>query len=174
MILNVYALHHICILTMFHHYRCVLDMLKSCVLVGLDWAEPMMFLLLHITCSCIFHAFIPSFLYILLLICVGTFMFLSLSLSLSLTLSLSLSLSLSLYALACSIAPKRKSAPSRNPLRFGASSSNPTPSHDRFHDEKAHSDFSENFSRQGIHSERHVILLDFSNTDLPTIIYSRG
>ena len=36
------------------HFRCVLYMLSSCVLLGLDWAESMMFLLLHITCSCIF------------------------------------------------------------------------------------------------------------------------
>ena len=35
-------------------------MLKACVLVGLDWAKPMMFLLLHVTCSCIFHAYVPS------------------------------------------------------------------------------------------------------------------
>ena len=36
-------------------------MLKPCVLIGLDWAKSMMFLLLHVTCSCIFHAYIPSF-----------------------------------------------------------------------------------------------------------------
>ena len=54
------------------HYRCVFIMLKACVLVGLDWAEPMMFLLLHVTCSYIFHAYVPSILSILLLICVGT------------------------------------------------------------------------------------------------------
>ena len=40
-------------------------MLKSCVLVGLDWAEHMMFLLLHVTCSCIFHAYIPFILYLI-------------------------------------------------------------------------------------------------------------
>ena len=68
-------------------------MLKSCVLVGLDWAEPMIFLLLHITCSCIIHAYIPLFLYILLLICVGTFLFVSPFLS--------------FYALAFFLAPKR-------------------------------------------------------------------
>ena len=54
------------------HYRCVFIMLKACVLVGLDWAEPMMFLLLHVTYSYIFHAYVPSILSILLLICVGT------------------------------------------------------------------------------------------------------
>ena len=43
------------------HYRCVFIMLISCVLVGLDWAESMMFLLLHVTCSCLFHAQVPFF-----------------------------------------------------------------------------------------------------------------
>ncbi|KAL0001465.1 hypothetical protein SO802_015246 [Lithocarpus litseifolius] len=32
----------------------------------------------------------------------------------------------------------------------------------------------ENFSRRGIHSECQVILADFSDTDLPIVIYSRG
>ena len=52
------------------------------MLAGLDWAKPMIFLLLHVTCSCIFHAYIQFFFFIsilLILICVGT----SLSLSLS-------------------------------------------------------------------------------------------
>ena len=132
----------------FMHYRCVFTILKSCVLVGLDWAEPMMFLLLHVTCSCIFHAYKPFFLYLididlrLLLFC--------------------LSSSLPFFRLVCSMAPKHKSTPSRNPLRSrAASSSNSTPSHVQFRDEKAQMDFSENFSRRGIHSECQVILLDF-------------
>ena len=136
-------------------------MLKWCVLVGLDWAKPMMSLLLHITCSCIFHAYIPSFPYILIL----NFLVL-----------LCLSLSLFLSFVSCSMAPKRKPTPFWNPLRSGASSSSspsdPTPSHVRFHDDKVRKDFSENFSRRGIHSERQVVLADFSNNDLPTVIYS--
>ena len=73
------------------------------------------------------------------------------------------------------MAPKRKSASSLNPLRSGASSSaDTTPFSVRFHDEKARLDFFENFSRRGTHSKHHVILSDFSNTDLPTVIYSRG
>ena len=36
---------------------CAID----CLLVGLGWAEPMMQFLLHITCSCIPHAYILSF-----------------------------------------------------------------------------------------------------------------
>ena len=74
-----------------------------------------------------------------------------------------------------SMAPKRKSAWSRNPLRFGASTSfDPTPSHIRFRDEDACKAFSENFSRQGIHSECRVILADFADTDLPDVIHSWG
>ena len=60
-------------------------MLKSCVLVGFNWAKPMIFLLLHVTCSCIFHAYIQFFFISILLILIyfGTFLSLSLSLSLS-------------------------------------------------------------------------------------------
>ena len=113
---------------------------------------------LHVTCSCIVHAYVPfHFLYWyslrLVLFC----------------LSLSLSLSNSLR-----MAPKRKTASSRNPLRSGASSSDPTPLSVWFRDEKARQDFSENFSKRGIHSKLCMILLDFSNTALPTIIHSRG
>ena len=83
--------------------------------------------------------------------------------------------SLSLVYVSCVMPPKRKSTPSRNPLRFGASTScDPTPSHVRFCDDKTRQDFSKNFSRRGIHSEGQVILLDFSDTDLPTVNYSRG
>ena len=76
------------------------------------------------------------------------------------------------------MAPKRKSISSQNPLCFGASSSSspsdPTPSQVPFRDEKAKSNFLENFSRRGIHSKRQVVLSDFSDTTLPTVIYSRG
>ena len=73
------------------------------------------------------------------------------------------------------MAPKRKSALSRNPFHSGASTSfDPTPSHIRFHDEDARKAFLENFSRRGIHSERRVILADFADTDLPDVIHNRG
>ena len=73
------------------------------------------------------------------------------------------------------MAPKHKFAPSRNPLHFRASSSSdPTPSSTRFRDKDARKDFSEKFSRRGVHSKRQVILSDFSDTDLPTVIHSRG
>ena len=74
-------------------------------------------------------------------------------------------LSLSFFLLvSCSMTPKHKSTPSRNPLRSGASSSDSTPCHIWFCDEKARTNFSENFSRRGIHSECQVILSDFSLT----------
>ena len=73
------------------------------------------------------------------------------------------------------MAPKRKSTPTWNPLHSGASSSfDPTLSHIRFRDDDAFKAFSENFSRQGIHSECQVILTDFVDTDLPFVIHSRG
>ena len=77
--------------------------------------------------------------------------------------------------LVVSMVPKRKSTPSWNPLHSGASSSsNPTLSHIRFHDDDAFKAFSENFSRRDIHSERQVLLIDFTDTDLPFVIHSKG
>ena len=38
----------------------------------------------------------------------------------------------------------------------------------------AQKDFSKNFSQQGVHLERRVILADFVDADLPTVIHSRG
>ena len=64
------------------HFRYVLTMLKSCVLVGLDWAEPMVFLLLHVTYSCIFHAYVPFFFYLIHIDLYLVLFYLSLSLSL--------------------------------------------------------------------------------------------
>ena len=111
---------------------------------------------MHVTCSCI-HTF--NSLYSFILICLVLFC-----------------LSLSFFlALVCSIASKWKSTPSQNPLRSRASTSSDfTPSHLWFRDDKARKDFSENFSWQGIHSERQVILLDFTDTNLPIVIYSWG
>ena len=74
-----------------------------------------------------------------------------------------------------SMAPKRKSTLAQNPLHYGASSSSdPSPSTIRFRDDDAFKAFSENFSRRGIHSERQVVLSDFANIDLPSVIHSRG
>ena len=73
------------------------------------------------------------------------------------------------------MAPKRKSTPAWNPLRSGASlSSDPTLSHIRFRDDDAFKAFSEKFSRRGIHLERQVVLSDFADTDLLSVIHSRG
>ena len=86
-----------------------------------------------------------------------------------------LSLLLFLFSLAVSMAPKRKSTPAWNLLRSGASlSSDPSPSNVRFHDDDAFKAFSENFSRRGIHLERQVVFLNFADTDLPSVIHSRG
>ena len=81
----------------------------------------------------------------------------------------------SLVYVSVSMAPKRKYAPSQNSLRSEVlSSSDLTPYSIRFHDEQAQKDFSENFSRRGVHSGRRVILADFTNTNLPNVIHSRG
>ena len=110
----------------FIHFKCVFYTLKLCVLVGLDWAEPMMLYLLHVTCSCIFHAYVPFFSFFLVLFVISAFLLLSLSLSFSLS-------SDSLHMVL-----KRKSTMYRNPFHSKASSSSdPTPSHVRFHDDKA-------------------------------------
>ena len=52
---------------------------NDCMLVGLDWAEPMMNLSLHVTCSCIFHVYVPSSFYILIYCLVGAFLIVSFS-----------------------------------------------------------------------------------------------
>ena len=73
-----------------------------------------------------------------------------------------------------SMAPERKSTPSQNSFCFGAStSSDPTPSSVRFPVEDARKAFLEKFSRWGIHFECQVILADFADIDLPTVIHSR-
>ena len=135
----------------------------DCVLVGLDWAEPMMNFLLHVTCSCIPHAYVLLIQYILIYLnWLGLFWMLFFSLLLF------------LFTLVVFMAPKRKSTPARNPLHSGASSSSDSaPLSLRFRDDDAHKAFSENFSRWGVHSERQVILADLADTNLPTVIHSR-
>ena len=83
-------------------------------------------------------------------------------------LCLFVSLPLSLSDKLC-MASKRKSTLSRNPIHFETSSSDPTPTHVWFRDGKAHQDFLENFSKCGIHSKRHVVLSDLSDTALSTV-----
>ena len=54
---------------------------NDCVLVGLDWVEPMMQFLLHVTCSCISYAYVLYFsIYLLYLKCFGIFLIVSPSL----------------------------------------------------------------------------------------------
>ena len=83
-------------------------------------------------------------------------------------------LPLFLFTLVVFMAPKHKSTSAWNPLHSGASSSSdPMPSNIWFRDEVARKAFSENFSRRGVHLEHQVILADFADTDLLTIIHSR-
>ena len=105
------------------------------------------------------HAFFMHTLFLFL-----SFMFLVVIISF-----LSLSISWINYAMA----PKaRKSTLGRNPLRgSNSSSSNPIPPlHIWLRDEKAQNDFLENFQKCGVHLECQVILSDFFNTLLPSVI----
>ena len=139
-------------------------MLCVYVLIGLDLAELMMHLVLHVTCSCISHTYIPSFQYIWYYWCCLGLFWLSF-----------LFLPIFLFTLVVSMAPKHKSTPARNPLRSDASSfSDPSPFNVWFHDDDAFKAFSENFSRRGIHSECQVVLSVFADIDLPSVIHSRG
>ena len=130
--------------------------------IGLGWA--------HDAISFVYHMLMHSphicslfSIYLLYLNCFGTFLIVSLSLPLF------------LFTLVMFMAPKCKSTPSQNPISSGtSSSSDPTPSHLRFWDEDARKDFSDNFFQWGVHSECRVILADFADTDLPTIIHSQG
>ena len=107
------------------------------MLIGLDWAEPMM----QFPCMSHVHAF-PMHTYSLFNILVifhiawhfsDCFFFFSPRF---------------MFTLAVSMAPKRKSTPARNSLHSEASlSSDPTLSHIWFRDDVAFKAFSENFSR---------------------------
>ena len=80
-----------------------------------------------------------------------------------------------LFMLVMFMALKHKSTPAWNPFHSGASSfSNFAPFSLRFCDDDAHKEFLENFSRRSIHFECQVILADFADTDLPTVIHNRG
>ena len=130
--------------------------------IGLGWVHDAIYFAYHMFMHslCIRTLFSIHLLY---LNCFGTFLIVSLSLHLF------------LFTLVVSMAPKCKSTPSQNPFHSKASSSSdPTPSHIRFCDEDAWKDFLENFSRRGVHLECRVILADFADTDLPTIIHSQG
>ena len=51
------------------HFRCVLYMLSCCVLLGLDWARPMMYFCFACHMFMHFHAYVSSFLYIFIYCC---------------------------------------------------------------------------------------------------------
>ena len=123
-----------------------------------------MLFILHVICSCISHAYVLSFSYIWYIWSAWDFSDCS-----------SLLFPLNLFTLVVSMAPKRKSTPARNPLCSGVSySTDPSPSNVWFRDDDAFKAFSENFFRQGIHSERQVVLSDFVDTNLPSVNHSRG
>ena len=138
----------------YNNVSCILDVcawLLFWVLIGLDWVLPMILLFLHVTCSCIFHAYVLSF--------------------------LSYSELMSLSQIDCVMAPKqRKSTLTRNPLcGFESSFYDPlVPFHIRFCDEKAKTDFFKNFQNRGVHPKCQVILSDFSDTALPEVIRTQG
>ena len=144
---------------MFHAFRCVFEYWKLCVgRFGLGWThDAIIFSTSHV------HAyFMRMYLFFSLFVLSCDCVFCLLPLSFSNRLHM---------------APKHKSTPTRNPFHSWSSSfSDPLiPSlHVKFRDEKAHQDFFENFSKRGIHLERHVILSDFSNTPLPDGIHTWG
>ena len=85
-----------------------------------------------------------------------------------------LSLPLFLFTIVMSMAPKHKSTSPWNPLHSSASSSSDfAPLSLRFCDVDAYKAFSKNFSKRSVHSERQVILVDFTDTNLPIVIHSR-
>ena len=85
-----------------------------------------------------------------------------------------LSLPFFLFTIVVSMALKRKSTLAWNLLHSSASLSfDFAPLSLRFYDDDAHKAFSKNFSKWGVHSERQVILADFADIDLLTIIHSR-
>ena len=113
----------------------------DCVLVGLDWVEPMMFFLFFYFFYCMSH--VQAFPCIRTLFSIYFDIFELLGTFLSVSLSLSF-----LFTLVVSMALKRKSASSRNPLHSRASSlSDPTPSSIQFHDKDAQKHLSKKFSR---------------------------
>ena len=131
---------------------------------GLGWAHDAFIFICHMFIH--FHVYVPSSFYICYIVSCWCF-----------SDCLSFSPSLFVSYVSCVMAPKRKSIPSWNPFRFKASSSSspfdPSPSQVRFRDEEAKSDFLDNFSWRGIHSECQVILLDFYDTYLPIVIHTR-
>ena len=160
--LNVFKTSYIA----FHlHFNGIFMHLDVCnMLVGLDWAEPMMsfcfacHMLMHFSCIR------TLFSYIWYIWTAWDFSDCS-----------SLLLPLNLFTLVVSMAPKCKSTHAQNPLRSSDSSStDPSPSTVQLRDDDAFKAFLENFSTWGIHSEYQIILSDFANTNLPSVIHSRG
>ena len=151
----------------FMYYRCVFTMLKSYVLVGLDWAEPMMYLLLHVTCSYIFHAYVPFLSFLLIRTVFGTFLRLSPPL-----------LSLSLSRLVYSWHLKRASLLRPGTLFVSGHHLLPllilSPLMSGSMMIKLVRTFWRTFLDAAFIRKCQVILSDFFYTNLPTVIHSRG
>ena len=81
-----------------------------------------------------------------------------------------LSFPLFLFMLVVSMAPKHKSTPARNPLHFGASSSSDSSPLPLFGFVMMMPIRHSRRTRWGVHSERQVILANFANTNLLTVI----
>ena len=106
-------------------------MLDCCVLLGLDWAEPMMLFMLQITCSCIFmHTYLHFFIFLYWFV---WFFFACLSFPLSF-----LCFSALWYLNANLLRPRTLFFPQHLLL---LPPFDPTPSHIRFHDDKSRKDF---------------------------------
>ena len=132
----------------YNNVSCILDVCLLCAMLsagrfGLGWSHDEFIFACHMFMHS--HAYVPSILYIII------------STAWDFLDCLPLFLSFSPSYVSCVMAPKRKSTSFWNPFLSGASSSSspfdPTPSHIRFCDEKAKSDFFQNFSRRGIHSK---------------------
>ena len=146
------------------HYRCVFTLLKwLCARrIGLGWARDVFTIAYHMLMH--FHAYIPYILYILIywlwlmLFCVS----LSLPLSLLFTLVASWHLNINLLRPGTLFILGHPLLLILLPHMFSSVMIKP---------EKT---FWRTFFRRGIHSKCQVILSNFSNTDLPTVIHSRG
>ena len=161
MSLKSHALHHISIITVL---SCILDVYNwLCAgMIGFGWTHDAIYFACHMFMH--FPCIHTPFQYTCYIWIVLELFWLSF-----------FALPLFLLTLVMSMAPKRKSTPTQNPLRSGvSSSSNSAHISLRFRDDDAHKAFSENFSRHSIHSKRQVIMANFTNTDLPNVIHSQG
>ena len=144
---------------------CVYSIAMMCVgRFGLGWAHNAFIFTCHMFMH--FHAYVPSSFYIFYIVSCWFFSdCLSLPLSLFLTLVALWYLNVNLFRLGTFFILGAS---------FSSSPSDPILFHIQFHDEKAKSNFLENFSWRSIHLECQVVLSDFFDTDLPIVIHNKG